>query len=116
MPTTMLRYKAVCYAYPTSTSAERHGFSKDGCWLVEVDGGPTRAYATKEEAIEAASEIDLPWSKFSAHTSRLYWAFSTDHGCLVVWANHPKAGKIFMGTTMEAAREVAKTCDWCSTL
>lgn len=62
-----LRAKSVEFAYPTSTNAARFGFSKDGCYTVELGfpGQPAVAvagFATREEAIAAAKLQPEPWS------------------------------------------------------
>ena len=44
--------------------------------------------------------------------NKLYWAFCYTHGCKVVFADHPKAGRLFMGRTMAEARQCAEECDW----
>lgn len=45
-------------------------------------------------------------------TTNLYWAYSSDHRCQAVFADHPAVGRLFMGRTMAEARTCAQTCDW----
>lgn len=43
---------------------------------------------------------------------QLYWAWDYSNRCMMVFANHPAAGKLPMGRTVREARECAATCDW----
>ena len=50
--------KSLGYAYPSSDTAEKWGFGKTGCWLVQVAEPSCRwdftivgAYASKDEAV-----------------------------------------------------------------
>lgn len=60
-------YYIIEYAYPTSTTATKHGHGKTGCYTVELcpdttfNGWKTdRAFATKEEARTHAATLNLP--------------------------------------------------------
>lgn len=52
------------YAYPTSTHATKCGYPISGCWTLEV-GRKVTGYATRTEAIEAASKTGLPTDRWS---------------------------------------------------
>ncbi len=42
----------------------------------------------------------------------LYWAYCYSHGFVVVFADHPQAGKIFMGRTLADAKKCAAETNW----
>ena len=68
-------FKYIDWSYPTSTNAERFGFSDIGCWTILV--GPraefqaaVSGYATIEEAQAAAEALPHDWHPnpiFSQH-------------------------------------------------
>ena len=60
-------YYIIEYAYPTSTTANKFGYGKTGCYTVELcpdtsfqNWKTDRAFATKEEARAYAELLDLP--------------------------------------------------------
>lgn len=68
--------KMVDYAYPTSINAIRFGFGNVGCWVVakhfrhETEFFAPIAlsgHATREEAIDAARNVPLPWNPIYIH-------------------------------------------------
>jgi len=65
-----MKTKAVSYAYPSSPFANRFGFSKTGCYVVETLEGhnPPKGvsgHASPIQALVTADGIDLPWSRYS---------------------------------------------------
>lgn len=62
-----MREKYVAWAYPTSTYAEKRGYGKTGCWIVETAGNlftdveVTEGFSSLYEAYINAEIIPLPW-------------------------------------------------------
>ena len=57
-----MKTKHVDYAYPTSGNAKQFGCYNTGCWVVCIDNEAIAPFPTERQAIDAAYEIDLPWS------------------------------------------------------
>ena len=64
--------KLLGYAYPSSTTAEKHGFDDVGCWLVDIadchcefDHETIAVYGDKAQAVEHLQRISLPLGKYS---------------------------------------------------
>lgn len=66
-----MKTKAVAYAYPSSPTADRFGFSKTGCYVLKTINGinppiVASVHPTLTEAKEAGKALsELPWSKYS---------------------------------------------------
>ena len=64
------KFKAIEFAYPSSTNAKKYGFENVGCYIVDTIDGKTipqvlGAFATVAEAEKFAEGIDLPFHRFS---------------------------------------------------
>ncbi|WJY17686.1 hypothetical protein QQS45_08495 [Alteriqipengyuania flavescens] len=65
-------HKYVGYAFPTSERANELGAGKAGCWFIGYAPGkfePVQqvtpiAYATAEDAMQAAEPIKMPWQQW----------------------------------------------------
>ena len=67
----MKETKSVEWSYPTSPNADRFRF-KDGCWTVQIIGKDdmprtVAGFATRDEAIQNASKMPLPWNRLFLH-------------------------------------------------
>lgn len=72
--------KAIGYAYPTSTLAQKLSRYREGCYYVEtkrnencVNGKVYGPFATKADAESHAVTIDCEWSRFTMRTSDVEW-------------------------------------------
>lgn len=62
-----MKTKSVEFAYPSSPQANRFGFAKLGCYVVELSEGTNppiaiAGYFTKLEAWQHADTLPEPWS------------------------------------------------------
>ncbi len=59
--------KEVVYSYPSSPNADLFGFARTGCYTIRQGDKALAGYATKVEAIEAATKLPGEWSRYSIH-------------------------------------------------
>lgn len=69
-----MKTKSVSYSYSSSPNAARFGFPATGCYTLETIEGcnppvAISGHASKEEAIQAAESLDLPWNAYSLRDS-----------------------------------------------
>lgn len=66
--------KSVEWSFPSSTNATRAGFSRAGCWTLNVEDPTGRqtpvalaSFDTRAQAMETARALPLSWSRAFAH-------------------------------------------------
>ncbi len=65
-----MKAKAIEYAYPSSTTAVKHGHATTGCWVIKIypsvestiGGKDVEVFGKKETAIAFADAMTIPYT------------------------------------------------------